>query len=636
MRWRRIFIVLCLCLVAIGVARQRLRRWRNARSADAIERRAGLDRRVAELNWDGVSLETAVDQLRKLAGARIEMSKEVKGTATDYHLPLTLPMHARLRNVKLSTALGLLADAASARDLDLVHAARPDGTVLLLDRSSAERIVGTYDVRDMASDALGSVLTRSVEPEAWAFFPNSGAPQLRKVSDRMVVIATRPEHACVAAALRALRERAAEVDSGHAIIEAINKDVGPIHVRDTPLALVIDLAGDQAGVNVVVNWSAFDKRQNAADRGRWVTADLGRMPLRALLEYLFLGSGDPVRLTYAMDDNVIVVGSNSKLPIRLREARAYDLAPLLAAFADYRTSHDVRPTRLGPASHPEYAQQAMEFLELMAKEIAAPGDNWSGGGGDTSKVDASGTRLMIVAPSGTLSDLDRLFGMLRQFARSSIKRPPADPRFLAPCDVMFDRMKAPLKGFTLDRASLPEAFSKLEAAAGVTICLDPRVPTWGAPAGEPITLRFSNVPFYVALREILRASNGSLGYGIDEGMIFVTDHPARWPVTRIYDIRDLVEQSINRRVLAQSHQLPMANVRVPDVPVDLDNTATEPIQQLIGAIEGSVDRQTWRDAGGNAGSIREFAGWLIIRQTPESHMKIESFIETLRAGGRNG
>jgi hypothetical protein len=54
------------------------------------------------------------------------------------------------------------------------------------------------------------------------------------------------------------------------------------------------------------------------------------------------------------------------------------------------------------------------------------------------------------------------------------------------------------------------------------------------------------------------------------------------------------------------------------------------VDVLTKAIEDTVDTDTWKDNGGSAGSLREFAGMLIVTATPETHQKLNTFLDKLR------
>ena len=304
-----------LLVLMIAVAVRAIVRGRRAALTEVPEPKTVLDRRIAEVALDNVSLEAAVDRLGKLGGAPIEMTQAVASTAADYRVPLILPLHLRVRNISVATSLRLLADASSVRNLDLTYMPRPDGGILLQERSAAERILRSYDLGNLpyqmdSSDffaPIGAALRPSVADSGP--FRDPGDSRLIQIGGRLVVFATWREQAQIAAALRTLRGTDAESEASAAILSAIDKKVGPIEVRDMPLADVIDLLGRQAGINLVVNWSSFAPDQHLARRGRPITTRVARLPLRAALDNLFRGPREPIQLSYAVDDNVLIIST---------------------------------------------------------------------------------------------------------------------------------------------------------------------------------------------------------------------------------------------------------------------------------------------------------------------------------------
>lgn len=112
---------------------------------------------------------------------------------------------------------------------------------------------------------------------------------------------------------------------------------------------------------------------------------------------------------------------------------------------------------------------------------------------------------------------------------------------------------------------------------------------------------------------------------------------------RIYDVRDL---------LVDIPDHPMGPRIVP--PTELGNGPTfggsgngpsraeprkesfpqERVDTLIKSIEDLIMSDTWRDAGGSVGSIREFNGQLVVTQTADAHAALGRLLELLRSSSR--
>jgi hypothetical protein len=304
--------VLVALMLAVAVAA--IVRGRRAALTQIPEPKTVLDRRIAEVELDNLSLEAAVGRLSKLSGAPIAMTSAVASTAADYRVPLILPLHLRLCNVSLATALGLVADAASVRNLDLTFGPQPDGGILLQDKSTAKPILSVHDIADLPHDldlqalAQAGVSRWRLTQDTWGF-PRPGDPQLIRLGRRLAVVATWHDQAQIAAAFRRLRKGGGQTEASAAILGAIDKQVGPIDVRDMPLAEVIDVLGGRAGINLVVDWSTFAPGQRSARRDRLITMHMARQPLRGALDNLFREPGDPIRFTYTVEDNVLIVSA---------------------------------------------------------------------------------------------------------------------------------------------------------------------------------------------------------------------------------------------------------------------------------------------------------------------------------------
>lgn len=141
---RRVFRILILFLAIAGLVGgwAALRANRRTLSYDALADRAGLNRRIRDLRWDGPTLQSATDDLQRLAGIRIKFGPALASLTTDDWLARPLSLHADLHDVSVRTALGLVTRAASAASNyspDLTMDPRDDGAVWLLDDSEVPR-----------------------------------------------------------------------------------------------------------------------------------------------------------------------------------------------------------------------------------------------------------------------------------------------------------------------------------------------------------------------------------------------------------------------------------------------------------------------------------------------------------------
>lgn len=597
---------------------------------EPLARRAGVERRIAYLDLADALPETALGQLGQLGGVQTRVSDNVPGAYAAG--PERPTLRAHLHNVKFSTALALVTSVGAVSNSALSYELAPDGTVVLVQDWEADRIVRTYEVGDLRSNP--GPLPKAEDPLqdvlAWAM--NGGRSQQWNVCGRLAITATRREHARVAAALHSLRQSVADPDFGNGAEEALGREVGPIHMHEVAPAAVIDALADQAGVNVLVDWDSLPLPWAADVPGGRVSVDMGRLPLGAALELLFRTRARWTGLACAADEDTLIV--SGRLPIEWRQARAYDLRDVAADLSDYWRAHEAHAPGPPPASAPDYRAHALALLKALAEQVATP-DVWRENGGIAGLIAPSGDRLLVVAPAASHRELRRAFASLRQFALASHAHPPARARFLSGGEAVFARLETPIKELSLDHDSLSAALTALEKAAGLTICVDPllddsaRVPT------RPLTLRLLNVPLRVALREVLRAASGPkpLGYGIDRDVIVVTPDSSRSLATRIYDVRDIAEEATVEILPYNPNGMTNVGGFGPSFPA---TTSDVPIERLMNVIRHSIDEKSWKGAGGNSGAVRNLAGWLVITQTPENQMKIESLLNALRTGAGGG
>jgi general secretion pathway protein D len=181
----------------------------------------------------------------------------------------------------------------------------------------------------------------------------------------------------------------------------------------------------------------------------------------------------------------------------------------------------------------------------------------------------------------------------------------------------------------------------------------------------PVSTRLRNVKFSKVLRTILESVGGGattsqLGYTVDEGVITIstTEDLARNVETRTYDIRDLIiaipdfSNAPDFSLTGNGNNgnnggggfgggsgnsgrgggLFGGGSGDDDDDDDDENTPTreELVEQITSLIRETIGVGTWKEDGGQLGSLRELGGQLIVTQTPEVHRQISSLLEKLR------
>jgi Flp pilus assembly secretin CpaC len=169
--------------------------------------------------------------------------------------------------------------------------------------------------------------------------------------------------------------------------------------------------------------------------------------------------------------------------------------------------------------------------------------------------------------------------------------------------------------------------------------------TAGIDRNAPVTARLRDVKFSKALETILKDVGGGtvkLGYTIDEGVISISTEEdlASNVVTRVYDIRDLIinvpdfDMPPNFQLQGSTAGGSGGNQQLFNSTQQNGQTGTNVRADLIAnitkLIQDTVASESWKDNGGNIGSIRELAGQLIVTQTPENLRSLARLLEQLR------
>lgn len=155
---------------------------------------------------------------------------------------------------------------------------------------------------------------------------------------------------------------------------------------------------------------------------------------------------------------------------------------------------------------------------------------------------------------------------------------------------------------------------------------------WGIDRNKPLKLHLWNVTLGGALAAILDVSinKGTYGFAVQGDLIVIGTDEALPGVTevQVYDVRDLIDSLFEYR---RERPASRPAVQVDHLgPMDGAATREDAADAVAEAIETGVAPDTWKDNGGFA-TIRNFAGRLIIGQTPENHRRIAEFLRALRA-----
>lgn len=152
----------------------------------------------------------------------------------------------------------------------------------------------------------------------------------------------------------------------------------------------------------------------------------------------------------------------------------------------------------------------------------------------------------------------------------------------------------------------------------------------------PVTARLYNARFAKALQIILDSVStpkSNLKFVIDEGVITVSTAAdfARNVLTRVYDVRDLVTVIPDFGPPLAQPNPPVPSTRpATSQPTAQGRSREQLVKELVLLITETVDPESWREAGGNVGNLRELSGQLVVTQTPENHRSIVMLLERMR------
>ncbi len=213
---------------------------RAEREADA-----GLDRRVASVNFDGTPLDEAIESLRRQTGADITLKT---GELTSAGLAPKMPVTLRAADLPLKRVLELVCDDFGSNSSAMLDVRAQDGQIIVSTRHDHARfaVIRMYDVRDLiaahhdtryrlgwrpperstspqtsssgsvfgrphpapydeAIETLTRLLMELVEPDMWR--DNGGTVgNIRDFNGRLIIVGTPAMHDGIVELLAMLRE----------------------------------------------------------------------------------------------------------------------------------------------------------------------------------------------------------------------------------------------------------------------------------------------------------------------------------------------------------------------------------------------------------------------------------------------
>jgi hypothetical protein len=179
-----------------------------------------------------------------------------------------------------------------------------------------------------------------------------------------------------------------------------------------------------------------------------------------------------------------------------------------------------------------------------------------------------------------------------------------------------------MRELDLSNATLEQAFKRLADVSDVDVVVHwPALEAAGVARSTPVRVHLWEVSLAAALDvvlDLIPAHPAILVWGEEDRVITISTKEglAGLAEPRVYDVRDLIDR-IRKEV-------------APDPPADDSRTWQEVVDEIVRLIAEIVEPDSWRDAGGSVGSLREMGGRLIITQTPHAMERIEWLLDRLR------
>ncbi len=225
------------------------------------------------------------------------------------------------------------------------------------------------------------------------------------------------------------------------------------------------------------------------------------------------------------------------------------------------------------------------------------------------------------------------------------------------------RRRAPELRF--DAKEFEEVLNELRALTGLNIHANwTALEAMAIEKDAEVTLDLRDVTYEKALKLILDevgAGETELAYDIDDGVIQIStkEDLSRRTIIKVYNVQDLLidvpmfrGRQINLENIGQNQQqgglgggkyirgqggggggAGGGNIFAGGGTDDEDQpTDDDPLEPIIELIQETIDPESWREAGGNVGSIQSLHQQLIVTQTSTAHTQLRDLLRDLRRG----
>jgi len=191
---------------------------------------------------------------------------------------------------------------------------------------------------------------------------------------------------------------------------------------------------------------------------------------------------------------------------------------------------------------------------------------------------------------------------------------------MTPADPVYRKLQQTAAQLVAKQMPFEKVVNYLAGLTGENFYVDWRqLEAAGLDVNSPVSVNLQNVSALVVLRAVLENLGGGnirVGFCIVDGVVHIStaDDLVRYTVTRVYNVRDLIEAEVAWHAKSPNHRLN---------PDDAE-------ESLIRLVQETIDPTTWRDNGGTIGGIRGFDGRLIVTQTAENQQTVIELLSALR------
>jgi hypothetical protein len=563
-----------------------------------------LDQHVGTMDLRERPLESAVQTLSRETGLHILVMWETLGDDD---------LRQARANVSFSACRARDALRAMFPKAEIYEDA---GWIHVVAKESAPTATRAYPVADLLSlmgpgstEALVELIEHTVRSDDWA--DNGGRFDLRMQGTLLVACQTPAGHEAVSCMLdllrAAFRARTNLAAPPPPRPTNANRKLPDLRFLETPLDPALESVPAAAHVPWLIQWNALDSA--GITPGTPLTLDLSGRTVAQALRLL----SEVTNIPFVLHDGIAEIETPDPETLAV-ESRVLDIRPMAGVVREYVSAFPGWRATV----HDEVVADAMSNLI----ENIVDTDSWKDNGGTFGSCRQVSDMLVITNRPQAQEQIAAMMSDIQAASQpASQPTPPPKP----------DPLDAWIGDFDLSDTTLERALDRLGQRAEKQILVDWKsMESAGIDRNTSISVKLTGGSLRSALNVVLELaskSETSVGYRVDDaGIIHVgsADSVSHVAVTRIYNIRDLIGRYVDY------HNVP------PNVPDRQDAARTDAVDTITKLIEDTVDTDSWRDNGGSVGAMREFAGLLIITNTPQVHMKVKTLLDTLRTQVNQG